>query len=454
MSYNLNNIPQAEDLEIAVLGASMIEREAFSKIVNTIVSDDFYTPKHRIMFDAISELYKASEPIDMLTVMQKLKSLGNLDKIGGASYIAEITDLVSSSLHIERHAQIIKEKSIARQNISIYQDAISRIENGEDVADVMFLTDREIQKQQETLTGTQDARHISNVLGEALESTYNRVSLASNGVQSGINTGLNELNKLTNGWQNSELIVLAARPAMGKTAFLLHFAKIAAKDNVPVCLYSLEMSDISLANRMILSECNIDDYRFKSGNLSQSELNEIEEAVGRIYNLPIYIDDNASVSMSYIRAKSRVLKKQGKCEFVIIDYLQLASDNKNKNSNREQEIAKMSREAKIIAKELDIPVILLSQLNRSVEARADKKPLLSDLRESGAIEQDADIVCFIHRPEYYGVEVQDKQGNIVRNFGELIIAKNRNGATGSVKFTHNGTLNKIFDYEEEHKVPF
>lgn len=446
MKKGIDNIaPQAPELEEAVLGAILIETEAFNIIDEHLTGADFYVKANQVIFETAKKLHQERKPIDMLTVVEELHRENKLEAVGGPVYIAQLADKVGSSAHIEFHSRIIKQKAVERKTIENLYNGIKQIQEGEDIGDVLFHTSKQLEVQQEALVGKQTSLHLSNALSESISNMYERVSLFDQGKQSGINTGLSKLNKATNGWQNSELIIIAARPAMGKTAFLLHFAKVAAKEGIPVALFSLEMSNVSLSDRLILSECNIDADNFKSGQLTMEETEEIEKAVGHLWNLPIYIDDNASVTMDYIRARSRILHKQGKCDMVLIDYLQLASDI-GRNQSREQAISQMSRTAKIIAKELDIPVILLSQLNRSVESRADKKPLLSDLRESGAIEQDADKVIFIYRPEYYGIEATDENGALLKNCGQLLIAKNRNGATGIVGFSHNESLTKITDY--------
>lgn len=437
--------PQAKELEEAILGAVMLEREAFAAVDEIIEDIDFYSPVHQIIFRAVKELNKVSKPIDILTVAEALKNNGKLEEIGGPVYIAQLTDRIGSSAHLEYHARIVKQKSIERQVIALTQQANRMIYEGEDIGDVLFQTGKQIESLQEMLLGKMQGAHISSSIKGAVEGMHSRVELARKNIRSGINTGLNDLNKKTNGWQNSDLIIIAARPAMGKTAVALHFAKSAAKQGTPVAIFSLEMSDISLANRLLLSECDVDPEKFKSGYMTNEEINKIERAAGDLWNLPIYVDDNPCVSMDYIRSKSRLLHKQGRCDMIIADYLQLATGD-NSKGNREQEVAQMSRIAKITAKELKVPFLLLSQLNRANETRPDKKPLLSDLRESGAIEQDADMVCFIHRPEYYNMPVTDKHGNTEVNYGELIIAKHRSGATGLVKFKHNVGITQFFDY--------
>lgn len=444
--------PYAEDLEQAIIGVILGESNGFSRVENTLVDSDFYNSSHATIYQAAQKLCSERKPIDIATIADLLTKNKKLEEIGGPVYLAELMTTVGSSAHLEYHASIVKQKAVERAIIGISQQATKKIYEGEDIADVIFWQGKEIEKQQEALVGKQITAHISAPIEEAISEMYHRKEAAKKGLQTGLTTGLNGLDKITGGWQNSDLVVIAARPAMGKTAFALHFAKEAAKTNHPVAMFSLEMSDVSLANRLLLSECNVGAYQFRSGKISNSDSVEIEKAAGKLCKLPIYVDDNASVSMSYIRSKARLLRKQGKCDMVIIDYLQLATDAKNNNRNREQEIAQMSREAKIIAKELSIPVLLLSQLSREVEKRTDKKPMLSDLRESGAIEQDADMVCFIHRPEYYGKKlVYDNKE--IDNGVEFIISKFRNGSTGSAFVQHDGTLNKIFDINGDFYQP-
>ncbi len=442
----LFSMPHATDIECVVIGALMLESRSFTQISTILTAKMFYELKHEIIYNAISGLHRENKAVDMLTVMQYLQSTGVTEVL--ATDIASFASSVVSSAHIVEHALIIKDKYIQRCTIELCEDIKRKsYESIEDVHDLLFSAGNQFDELQEKLIGNTDIKHISPILGKSLAEMYERVEKAEKGIQPGINAGLADLNRITGGWQNSDLIVIAARPAMGKTAMAIHFAKSAARQNIPVAMFSLEMSDVSLANRLILSETNIDPDNFKLGRLSQDETIEAEKASGVLSQYPLYVDDNPAVSMSYIRSRCRLLHKQNKCSLVIIDYLQLTSETGEKNRNREQEVAQMSREAKVIAKELNLPVLLLSQLSRAIEARADKKPQLSDLRESGAIEQDADLVMFIHRPEYYGVSVTDSNGNAIQNYGELLIAKNRNGSTSTVKFTHNGSLTKIFSYD-------
>lgn len=777
--------PSSIELEKAVIGAILIESNAFSRIESVLADSDFYQERHAAIFHTVRKIYDDRQPVDALTVIHSLRQSNKLEEVGGPVYLSELMSGVASSAHLERHAAIIKQKAVERDVIKISHQAIKKVYDGEVIEDVMFWQGKEIEKQQESLIGKNDTEHISDSVKKALNDLSIRMEYARSGKHTGIDTGLKDLDKVTGGWQNSDLVIIAARPAMGKalrmdaniltptgwklnrdlkvgdeicsidgcksyvkgifpqgflktymvefsdgrmveccgshlwsvescrfhknakrivstleliellktdryknrisipnfngdfgvkndflvhpyllgvllgdgcltkgvrwskpdifiadrirsfgytvnelkgnsfsvyggkckniyleemrklnligkksydkfipkiylsatksdriellkglldtdgsvdklgsieystsskqlakdvqylawslgykcsmierkvtlygvekrnnfrlvitsgnlkecfslprkldrikskkskplvirninqtgkfvecqcisvtheselyvtdnfimthnTAFALHFAKAAALGGSSVAMFSLEMSDVSLANRLLLSECGVDANKFRSGKITKEEEIEIEKAAGVLCRLPIYVDDNASVSMSYIRSKSRLLNKQGKCSMVVIDYLQLASASQNKNRNREQEIAQMSREAKIIAKELNIPVLLLSQLSRKVEERTDKRPLLSDLRESGAIEQDADMVCFIHRPEYYGKDLE-VNNMIVPNGIEFIISKYRNGATGSVIVQHDGALNKIFNRGERDVLPF
>lgn len=438
--------PQDIKLEEAIIGALLIESTAISRIEDYLKAEDFYSEQNKILFKAIEELYSESKPTDMMMVTEKLMREKTLTLVGGALRISEIAGRVASTVSLEHHALVVKQKSIEREAVLNARQLIGQVQEGVDINDILFASSKRIEELQESLIGKDGGQFIQDVLKKADIELSARMELARKNIRSGIDTGLHDLNKRTNGWQKSDLIILAARPAMGKTALLLHLAKSAAKSGVPVCLFSLEMSDVSLVNRMILSIADVDAEKFKSGYISNDEYLKIQEAMRQLAKLPIYIDDNASASMGYIRAKCRLLKKQGKCGMIFVDYLQLA-DSDEKSGNREQEVAKMSRTAKKVAKELEVPFILLSQLSRKTEDREGKRPMLADLRESGAIEQDADMVIFIHRPEYYKIEVTDSRGNIEKNYGELIIAKFRNGATGMVKFKHNDSMTKFFDYD-------
>lgn len=438
MSYPDFIPPYDEEVEACVLGTIITEREAYSKTEAYLTEDCFYNPFHRVLYNAIVELTQKSRRPDANTV----RSFLNEKKIE-FDVLVFVKIATSFTFDLETYCLVLKEKYAQRRTIEICRENIDKVNKGEDIGDVLFGFDKDLGGMQEFMVGKSETEHISSAVKGALEQMYVRMDDFTHDRFTGVNTGLVDLNKRTNGWQSSELIIIAARPAMGKTALALKFAKSAG---VPVAMFSLEMSDVSLANRMLLSETNIHPDDFKRGRLTPEQAQEVEIAAGRVCKFPIYIDSNASVSMKYIHTKCRTLHKKGRCGLVIIDYLQLAQERGEKNRNREQEIANMSREAKIIAKELDVPVLLLSQMSRDIEKRTDKRPMLSDLRESGAIEQDADMVIFVHRPEYYHIEVSNSDGGIEENYGELIIAKYRNGGIGVVKFKHNGSLTKIFDY--------
>ena len=376
----------------------------------------------------------------------------------GTLYASECTCKVGSGVNLLFQAQIIQQRYIAR--LLMYAGSkISTLagDDTKDVADVLDESNKLIDKINALSCGSSAGQSLRDSLTESLKLAEQRQAAYLGGLPTGIPTGISDLNRLTGGWRGSQLIILAARPAMGKTALMLHFAKSAALNGTPVCIFSLEMSHVSLSDRLLLSECEVEVNRFRNGDLSGDDWRQLNEASAQLEKLPIHVDDNAVVSMRYIKTRCHILKKQGKCGLIMIDYLQLAdTSTKERNRNREQEIAQASRQAKIIAKELDVPVVLLSQLSRECEKRADKQPQLSDLRESGAIEQDADVVGFIFRPAYYGLDRIEtlKYGNIsTSGLGIINIAKQRDGATGLVAFSHNPSMTKIGDFQE-NKIPF
>lgn len=440
-----NLTPHAIEAEKAVIGAVINFREAFDS-VSFLTPEMFYLPQHQALFEAVISINKRNAPIDIITVSQEIANIGKADEVP-LWFITTLTQYVVSHSHVTEHALIVKQKHLQRQTMKLAMNLQSQaVDDTNDIGDVLFNAGKNMEALLEILVGQNDIssyEDISTLFYQEMQIRLNRYNINK---QTGVTTGLVDLNRITSGWQGSELIILAARPAMGKTSMALHFAKSAALSGIPVLIFSLEMSKVSIYNRSVLAQCDkISAANLKSGNLL-NDLTNIDKAVGQLAKLPIYVDDNANVNMAYIRSVSRLMHKKKKCGLIIIDYLQLITTEKAKYGNREQEISAMSREAKLIAKELDVPVILLSQLNRDVEKRQDKQPILSDLRESGAIEQDADMVLFIHRPAYYGKTVTDNQGNEVENAGELIIAKYRNGAIGKVKFKHNDTLTKVYDY--------
>ena len=430
--------PQAVDLEQAVLGAMMLEKNAVNDTIDILKPSSFYDPKHQFIYGAIRQLFGSSSPIDLLTVINQLKVNGELEASGGAAYISQLTSRVASTAHTEFHARVIAEKYIKRELIRMSSEVIREaFDDTKDVFDVLNTAESELFKIAENNMG----KHVDimqNVVREAIEE-IEKASQNKSGI-SGVPTGFMALDKLTSGWQRSDMIVIAARPAMGKTAFVLSMARNTAVDhNMGVAIFSLEMSSVQLVKRLIASESRLSAEKLRKGDLAEHEFQQLHTRIAKLATAPLYIDDTPGISIFDLRAKCRRLKMQYDIQMVIIDYLQLMTAGGSKNGgNREQEISSISRSIKEIAKELNVPIIALSQLSRSVEQRGgDKRPVLSDLRESGAIEQDADIVSFIYRPEYYGF-MQDEDGNSNAGVGEIIVAKHRNGALDSVRLRFIG----------------
>jgi len=426
--------PQATDLERAVLGALMLEKDAFTNIGEMLRPECFYDKRHALIFTAISDLARRNDGmIDLLTVIEQLKQNGDLKAAGDVLYVSGLTNDLASSVHIESHAKIILQKHLARELIRFtgkiqgqaYDETVG-------IDDLMQEAEKDLFNIAQTNI-KRDAIQINPIINDAMTSIKQAAS--NRGGLSGISSGFTGIDKITSGWQKSDLIIIAARPAMGKTAFVLSMAKNMAVDaKKPVAIFSLEMSNIQLINRLIANVCEIQGDKIKSGVLQKHEWEQLDTKIRELYDAPIYVDDTPSLSIFELRTKARSLVRTANIECLIIDYLQLMNSGEKNNSSREQEVSKISRSLKGLAKELNIPIIALSQLNRSVETRAGlegKRPQLSDLRESGAIEQDADLVCFIHRPEVYGIKT-DSEGNDLTNRAEIIVAKHRNGAIGEV----------------------
>lgn len=423
--------PQAPELEEAVLGALMLEKDAYSVVSDILKPESFYNPIHHIIFGAIQGLAVQQKPVDMLTVVEELKRRGELESAGGTAYIAELSEKVASAAHIEYHSRIIAQKYLARELIAFSSGVTQQaFDETIDIDDLMQETEgRLFEISQRNVK--KDVIQINPVIKEAMQI----IQIAANRKDgmSGIPTDFNQLDKLTMGWQNSDLIIIAARPAMGKTAFVLSMAKnIAINHEMPVGFFSLEMSNVQLVNRLIVNVCQIKGESIKSGRLTQDEWDRLDIKIKELYDAPIYVDDTPSLSVFELRTKARRLVREHGVKILIIDYLQLMNASGMSFGSREQEVSMISRSLKGLAKELNIPIIALSQLNRGVESRQGndgKRPQLADLRESGAIEQDADIVCFIHRPEYYRI-TEDDMGNSLIGVAEIIVAKHRNGPTG------------------------
>ncbi|MCU0443976.1 MAG: replicative DNA helicase [Microscillaceae bacterium] len=436
--------PQALELEEAVLGALMIEKDALNLVIDILRPESFYKIAHQEIYRAIFELFSDSEPIDMLTVTQRLRKMGKLELVGGPSYIMRMTASVNSAANIEYHSRIITEQAIKRELINISSE-IQR-DAFEDATDVFDLLDQAEQKlfQISESNIRKNYSSMNNLMRQAIAELEARKNLKDG--LTGVPTGFVDLDRITAGFQKSDLIIVAARPAMGKTAFSLSLLRNAAVDfSHPVAFFSLEMSEIQIVNRLISGEAELESEKIKRGNLAEHEWHQLYQKTSKIGESPIFIDDSPALSILELRAKCRRLKAQHDIQMIIVDYLQLmtAGSNKNMPGNREQEISTISRGLKNIAKELNVPVIALSQLSRAVETRGgDKKPQLSDLRESGSIEQDADIVLFLYRPEYYGI-TQDMEGNPTTNVGEVIVAKHRNGSLDTVKLKFIGKFTKF-----------
>lgn len=444
--------PQAVDLEEAVLGALMLEKDAFATVGDLLRPECFYKDSHQRIFKAIHQLFIDDDPVDLLTVSEKLKGSGELEQIGGYYYLSQLTSRVASAAHIEFHAKIIVQKYIQRQLIGVCTELQEMAyDEATDVADLMDkaqksvfdIADGNIRK---------DTMEIAPVIEEAIRG-IEAAGQRPDGI-SGIPSGYAALDEVTSGWQKSDLVIIAARPSMGKTAFVLTMARnMAVTYQLPIAFFSLEMSSVQLVNRLIASETALGAEKIKNGKLTEDEWIHLHSKIKSLISAPIYVDDTPALSIFELRAKCRRLKQKHGIKAVVIDYLQLMTAGADMRGNREQEVSLISRQLKIIAKELDIPVIALSQLNRSLEARTGdaKKPMLSDLRESGAIEQDADMVLFIHRPERYG-KTEDEAGNSLRGIAEIIIAKHRNGAVGEIQLRFISELTKFCDLESVYPL--
>jgi replicative DNA helicase len=431
-SLNFGRVmPQAVNMEEAVIGAVMIDKDAMSVVIGVINPESFYLPSHRLIFASMYDLFERSIPIDLLTVKQDLKKKGELEAAGGSAYLAELTNKVASAANLEYHARFVAEKHIQRELIRIGTSTVKdAFEDSKDVFDMLDDAERNLFDitQQNMNRGFESVRTLALKARLLIEELSNK----EEGV-TGVPTGYSELDAITSGWQKSDLIIVAARPSMGKTALVLCFARNAAVEfNIPVAIFSLEMSSVQLTQRLISMEARISGHDLRNGKIADNQWKSLHAAIDRVGESPIFIDDTPAINIFELRAKCRRLKMQHDIQLIVIDYLQLMSggpDSKNKG-NREQEISGISRALKGLAKELNVPVIALSQLSRAVETRGgNKRPMLSDLRESGAIEQDADIVTFIYRPGYYELNSEEA---VDEDLAEIIISKHRNGALGVV----------------------
>ncbi|NND72125.1 MAG: replicative DNA helicase [Rhodothermales bacterium] len=432
--------PQALDVEQSVLGAMLLEREAIPKVIEILPPNSFYSDRHRRIYSAILNLFERSNPVDLVTLTEELKRRKELDKVGGAYYLTDLTTRVATSANVEYHSRIIAEKSLLRMLIETMTDHVKQaFDPSTDAFELLDHAESELFRISDTQL-RRPAASMDYVLKETLANLE-----AIHGQEAGITgvpTGFRALDSITGGWQNSDLIIVAARPSMGKTAFSLATARNAAlhqKNPTPVAIFSLEMSAQQLAQRLLTSEARVDAQAARTGRLRDDDWPKLARAASRLSAAPIFIDDTPGLSILELRAKCRRLRAEHNIGLVVVDYLQLMHGPVGgRNSNREQEIAQISRSLKSLAKELNIPVVALSQLSRAVETRGgDKRPQLSDLRESGSIEQDADVVAFIYRAERYGITV-DENGNSTEGLAEIIIGKQRNGPIGDVSlaFVH------------------
>lgn len=436
--------PQALEIEEAVLGALMLQKDAIMEVTDILVPETFYDDRHRLIYEAIQELSRNLRPIDLLTVVEQLRSSGQLEAVGGAYFVSQLSTRVNSAAHLEYHARIIAQKYIQRQMID-YSTNIqaAAYDNTTDILELLNKAEAELFQISEG-NSKKDTARIDNVIQDAIRK-IEEASKREDGL-SGVPSGFTAMDRLTSGWQASDLIIVAARPSMGKTAFVLSMLRnMAVVHKVPVVMFSLEMSNVQLINRLIVGETGLTSDKIKTGKLQNYEWEQLDYKIRDLAEAPIFVDDTPALSVFEFRSKARRLKMQHNVQMIIIDYLQLMTIGTDVGS-REQEVSMISRTLKGIAKELDLPIMALSQLSRAVESRPDKRPQLSDLRESGAIEQDADIVMFIHRPERYGL-TEDHEGRSTKGIAEMIFAKHRNGAVEDVRLKFVAEQAKFTDLD-------
>jgi replicative DNA helicase len=436
--------PQNLEAEQSALGSMLLDKEAIAKVVEILVAEDFYREAHRIIFDTVVTLFNRGEPADLITVTEVLRQRNALEQVGGASYISTLANTVPTSANAEHYAKIVRNKSILRslvaagtQIVSIGYEGSSEVEESLDQAEQLIFR---IAQRGETGTVT-DMKTV-------LMSTFDRIErlYTSKGAVTGLPTGFSEMDNMLSGLQPSELIVVAARPSMGKTAFALNIAEhVGVHEEKPVLIFSLEMSAEQLAQRMLCAQAAVDGQRLRRGNLTQQDWDRLSKAIGRLSEAPIFIDDTPTVSALEIRARSRRLKAEHGLALIVVDYLQLIQ-SRSRAESRQQEIAEITRSLKALARELEVPVLALAQLSRAVEATADKRPLLSHLKESGEIEQSSDVVAFIYREEYYKPDTERK------NIAEIMIAKQRNGPTGSFELVWQKEYTRFRNLEKAVRV--
>jgi len=439
--------PQNIEAEQCVLGGILIEAGALLKVIEILEPDDFYKESHAIIYSAIIDLFERNEPQDLVSVHNELKRRGQLEAAGGPLYLAELTETVPVASNIDYYAKIVRDKAILRRLIQKSSDIASMCyQESEDVDDILEYAESAVFELSQAKI-KQSFHKLKDVLKDSIqkvEDLYEKRELVT-----GVPSGFKDLDKLTAGFQPSDLIIIAGRPSMGKTAFALNIAQHAAVDNnIPTAIFSLEMSKEQLALRMLCSEAMVDAHKVRTGFLSRDDWPKLINAAGNLSRAPLFIDDTPALSVLEMRAKARRLKSDQNIGLVIVDYLQLMQ-GRSGSERREQEISEISRSLKAMAKELNVPVIALSQLNRKVEDRPNKRPQMADLRESGAIEQDADVIAFIYRDEVYNRD----ENNPKRGKAEIIVAKQRNGPTGTVVLAFVGKYSTFGNLADEDQPP-
>lgn len=443
-------VPQSIDMEASVIGAIIIDPDAIVKVADVVRPIDFYDERHRIIYEACLRLYEEQSPIDVLTLSEELRADGTLQQVGGSAYLTQLTTIVPTSVNVEQYAGVVATKSIRRRLISVSNE-IAAIGSDEKrtIAELIEEAEAKLFDVSQRHVGS-DIASLENILSESFE----RLDMLhkDKGSIRGIPTSFKDLDSKLAGLQKSDLIILAARPAMGKTAMSLNIAQnVAVKAQQPVLLFSLEMSKEQLVDRMLASEANVDSWNLRTGNMTDSDFEKIGHAMGSLSEAPIYIDDTPGITVSELRTKARREAHKHELGLIIVDYLQLMSGGAKYSGqpNRVQEISEISRGLKAVARELNVPVVALSQLSRSVESRSPQIPQLADLRESGSIEQDADVVMFLYRDDYYNPESSEKP-----NILEIIIAKHRNGPTGKVELFFNRERQKMLNLDTKKAPPF
>lgn len=440
--------PHDTEFEDAVLGACLVETTAMPMVADKIRPEMFYDEKHAEVYAALLAMYHAGKKIDILTVKEELAHRGKLEVVGGAYGIVKLSSCVVSSAHLEYHAAVLQQKYLRREmRIGFYKLFASASDETVDIEDTLAEAHNLLDKLEGEAGATEHLRDMEELIDSTMTQLHDRAANNQGGV-TGIPTGLESLDRLTCGWQGGDLNVIAARPSVGKTAVALHMALAAARSGRHVVIYSLEMQGERLADRWLLATSpDVNARHLRGGQLLPDEVKQVEIAANDLRRLPIQVDDHPVTSMDRVRSSARLLKSKGKCDLLILDYLQLCKmDLGEKSRNREQEVAQTTRKAKLIAKELNIPVLLLSQLNRGSEGRPFSVPALSDLRESGAIEQDADMVMLLYRPALAGIRTEPRSKYPTEGLGVIMVAKHRNGETGDIYFSHNASMTKMGEY--------